>query len=387
MHAHDIRTRLGEAARAHATWGEGDADVAAMEQHASEGCSVCARALVNGREMAVLLAQSEAPATGVGRSLPSAASRIAAHVRGTMDARKAAAAPADERVRALDPSATVARRHIRLPGEAARIREIDALRATEGGDRDGASRLLEQLSRFLDFELLFVSVVRGERAVARAQRGLAPEQAAFRELRREMSYCTHTVSGEGPLVIENALAEPFFRGNKAATRFGMAAYVGVPLRTTAGVVVGTLCALSPRPRAIPPETVALLSVLARRAVAEIERERTPELLCAVVEASSDRGDVYSETFFRDLIAAQSARDLRRSRSSSILVMRAESAETVLDWIEAHETAGRLAPDEIGLLLPGVDVEAAAGRLARLPAVASARAAPLSATRQRPGAVA
>lgn len=352
-----------------------------MEQHALEGCSVCARALVNGREAAVLLAQSEAP----GRPTAQSVSRLLGTVRGTMEARKAAAAPEAPRgetqapsrdvrrspPRVLDPSASVAAKHIRLPGEAARVREIDALGATALRPGDGSNRLLDQLARFVDFEVLFVAVVRGERAIARAQRGLAPEQAAFRELRREMSYCTHCVSGEGPLVIENALVEPFFRGNKAATRFGMAAYVGVPLRTTAGVVIGTLCCLSSKPRAIPPETVGLLEVLARRALAEIERERAPELLRAVVEASSERADVYAEGFFRDLVAAELAR-ASSAPPSSLLTMRAESAASVLEWIDAHETAGRLGPSTFGVLLPGVGRGAAAERLARLPIAAAAQ---------------
>jgi GAF domain-containing protein len=207
--------------------------------------------------------------------------------------------------------------------------------------------------------------------------------AAFRELRREMSYCTHTVSGEGPLVVENALEEPFFRGNKAVTRFGMASYVGVPLRTTTGMIVGTLCALSATPHAVAPETVALMEVLARRALAEIERERTPALLRDLVEVSSGSADVYSEAFFRDLVAAERART-SSARSSWLITMRAESAMIVLDWIEAHETAGRIATTDFGLLLPGVSAEAAAARVARLPAIAAARAVPLASTQARPG---
>lgn len=363
MHQHDVRTRLGEASFAPSSWAGATADVLALEAHASEGCSICARALVNTRELAVSLALSEAPVRPAERSRAALLSRT----RGLLAARAARGAAASSAPRVIDPSATIAHRHIAHPSEPGRLREIEALRALEQRPGEGTGRLLAQLARFLDFSLFFVSIVRGDRVVYRAQRGLPESMAAFRELRREMSYCTHTVSGEAPLVVENAREEPFFRGNKAVTRFGVVAYAGVPLRTAAGVVVGTLCALDFAPRAITPAMVSILEVFARRAVAEIERERTPALLASVLEATSERGDVHGEGFFRDLVAAQHAR--RAEHPSALLSIRAATPERLLDWVDAHETAGRLAPGVLGLLLPGVGAGAAAPRLAQLRAAA------------------
>lgn len=416
MHDPEARARLIEPAHAQATWSTEGRDVAAMERHATEGCSVCARALVNGREMAVLLATSAAESLPIdaSRSPPHDLSRSArrgmlpealrGRLRATMESRREAArdvsrsrshvgsegpgnAAGKGAPRILDPSATVAHRHILLPGEAARVREIDELLGTEPRPGEGSDRLLAQVARFVDFEILFVSIVRAERAVARVQRGLDERMASFRELRREMSYCTHCVSGEAPLVIENALAEPFFRGNKAATRFGIAAYVGVPLRSARGIVLGALCALSSRPRAIAPELVGVLEVFARRAVAEIERERTPELLRAIVERSSERADVYAEGFFRDLVAAEHARSASAERSALLAVRaaRAEETEAVLGGLDEGETAGRLGASVVGVLLPGVGGEAATARLARLREAAGASVIGVAMAGDRAGA--
>jgi hypothetical protein len=361
MHDPSVSTRLGEASLAHAAWANGSPETAALEQHASEGCSVCARALVNARELAVDLAAS-------GRAVAPderLRSTLLDRTRATLAARRAAAAGRPEaRPRAMDPSTIVAHKHIVAPGEPARVQEIDALRATELRPGEGTERMLGQLACFLDFSVFFVSIVRGERAVYRAQRGLPESLRVFRELRREMSYCTHCVSANAPLLVENATKEPFFRGNKAATRFGVAAYAGVPLRAATGVTLGTLCALDFAPRAIAPGTAAVLEVFARRAVAEIERERTPSMLADVLLASSDRADVYSRSFFLDLVAAERSRPTAPGRTA-LLVVRAGDAAEVLGLVGEHETAGHIEGSTFGVLLPGVGRDAAAARFSRL----------------------
>jgi hypothetical protein len=378
MHTHDVRTRLGEALCAPSAWAGTGPEAIALEEHASAGCSICARALVNARELAVDLALAEAPALAQPPSAR-AVERLLHRTRDVLAARRGRARPDMHSVRqlvprVLDPSAAVAHEHLTHPSEPDRTREIDALQAVTPRPGEGAPRLLAQLARFLDFPILFVTIVRGEKAIYRAQHGLPSSLASFRELRREMSYCTHTVSGGAPLVIENARVEPFFRGNKAVTRFGIAAYAGVPLRTTTGIVVGTLCALDFEPRAITPETVALLEVFARRAVAELERERTPALLASALEATSTKGDIHSEDIFRALIAAQHAR-----QPSALLAIRASSAEpgSWLGWIDEHETAGQLSPGVFGLLMPGVGPRMAEDRLARLRHAAATSAAGLA----------
>jgi hypothetical protein len=375
MHHQHLHTRLGEASHAPLVWLEAAPETAILEAHASEGCSPCARALVNARELAVELALAEAPIRPRERFRRSVLDRT----RGTLAARRAAA-PAGGiepvKPRSGDPSSVVAHMHIRQPAEAERTLEIDALRAGEERPGDGSARMLSQLARFLDFAVFFVSIVRGERVGYRVKHGLSDNLGVFREMRREMSYCTHCVSGEAPLVIENAFLEPFFRGSKAATRFGVGAYVGVPLRTSRGILIGTLCALDFAPRTLAVGTVPLLEVFARRAVMEIEHERSPELRAGMVEASSDRGDVCSRAFFRDLLVAEHART-SAERSSALIGLHAEDPAQVLEWIDQDETVGRIDGTAFGILVPGAAATAIAERLARLRAAAGASAVSFS----------
>lgn len=365
------RTRLAEALHADSAWIEGSPEAEAIERHASEGCSVCARSLVNAREAVVDLTLAEAPAPP-----PSDQTRRAVldRVRGKLASRRAAfvfQTGLGKGARSMEPSAVVAHKHLVDPADRARIAEIDALRAAESRPGDGSARMLSQLARFLDFSVFFVSIVRGERATYRAQRGLPESLRVARELRREMSYCTHCVSAAAPLIVENAIVEPFFRGNKAVTRFGVAAYAGVPLVATSGITIGTLCALDFAPRTIASETVALLEVFARRAIAIIERERAPRLLDEVIEAASDRADLHTASFFRDLVAVELSRAAKAASPRSALVTLTTSASpsAVVMWLDEHETAGRLDETSFGILLPNTGEGDAAQRAERLRAVA------------------
>ncbi len=361
------RSRSAEATHAQSSWIEGSPEAAELEQHASKGCSVCARALVNARETTVDLALAETtpvpPREGGKRALLD-------RVRGKLGARRTTFLfqAGTVKARVLDPSAVVAHKHLVDPADRARVAEIDALRAAEPRPGDGSVRMLSQLARFLDFSVFFVSIVRGERATYRAQRGLPETLSVFRELRREMSYCTHCISGEAPLLVENALVEPFFRGNKAATRFGVAAYAGVPLRMTSGIVIGTLCALDFAPRAIPAGTLGLIEVFARRAVALIEQERTPSLLAEVLEATSDHADLHAAPHFRDLVDA--GRAISPGGGCALVTVRTKAdPRAILGWIDEHETAGRLDEGTFGVLLPNIGEDAAAQRAERLRAAA------------------
>ncbi|MBK8254373.1 MAG: GAF domain-containing protein [Polyangiaceae bacterium] len=373
----DLHTRLGRAAHAPLLWTFESNDVGELEDHASEGCSVCARALVNARETAVDLALAEQP----GRAPDGGPTNVLTRTRELLRRRRmtgtralgpdgAASGPKPQHAsRASDPSSVVAHKHLALAADADRIHEIDALDARTPRAGEGTERLLAQVARFLDFSVFFVSIVRGERASYRVQRGLAPELAAFRDLRREMSFCTHCVSAEAPLVVENALVEPFFRGNKAATRFGVAAYVGVPLRTQNRIIIGTLCALHFEPKTIPHGAVELLQVFAERAVAEIERERHPDLLKAVLAYSSENGDVYTSPIFHRLVNAEFNRTGRppfeRGPGSVLVTFNAPSEKSAASVVESHETAGCLAPSSYGILLPNAAPNAARERVAKL----------------------
>jgi GAF domain-containing protein len=271
----DLHPRLDDIAPA-AGVGAVDPELAAVEAHAAAGCSPCARALLNARETAAELAVAAgpraAPAAALRARVLASASRIPVTMGGAPPNPPARPVRPPAQVhRFFDPSGELARLHIGAPGDAERTAEVDALDVAAPPEDDACARLLAQLEHMIGFPLLFVSVVRGERVGYRVQRGLDPRAGDMRDRRRETTFCTHTVSGAAPMIVPNAAEEPFFRGSNMVVRFGVKSYVGVPLTTSRGIVVGTVCAMDFRPRAIGPEIVRVLELFTQPVLAEIER--------------------------------------------------------------------------------------------------------------------
>lgn len=266
MEHFEVHQRLDDLGVEILSTGDGDEEseplLSAVTSFASKGCSACARALVNAREISVDLAMAPTPVP------PSSHVRQRVLARMRLDRPPPAAPPAPRRI--LDPAASVAHLHIAGPAESARTAEIDALGARDSSESDACPRLLEELEALIDFPIVIISLLRAEVATYRVQRGLPPQLADFRVLRREMSYCTHCVSTEAPFVVPNAAAEAFFRGSKMVTRFGVNAYVGVPLRSSRGVIIGTICGLDFKPRRIPRSTVAIMEHYTIPVIREIE---------------------------------------------------------------------------------------------------------------------
>ena len=267
MDASTLHDKLAEMAP-RALIGPGDSELTEAEAHAEAGCSICARALVNARDAAVDLAAAVAPAPLPGPALRARILEAVRKGRGGAATARIGTAP-----RFFDPSGEVARRHIGAPGDAERTREVDDLAAALPHEGDRCERFLAQLGRIIGFPVLIVSVVRGARVGYRVQHGLDVAYAEMRDRRRETTFCTHTVSGDAPLVVPNAGEEPFFRGSSMVVKAGMRSYVGVPLRTSRGVVIGTVCAMDFKPRAIGPEVVRAIEVFTEPILAEIERSR------------------------------------------------------------------------------------------------------------------
>lgn len=376
----DLHARIDEIASRAALLAGEDPDVNTAEEHASEGCSVCARALVNARDIGAEMAflTSTLPSADLRDRLLERAQwlRHAAAGRAGEAARGAALPSKDRELKVFDPSGTIAHKHITGPDEADRAREVVDLSAHVPWAGAGASdehepmeRMLVQVDRLLGFPLYFVSVIRGDRVGYRVQRGLSPEAASFGGMRREMTFCTHCVSSGAPLVVKNSAAEPFFRGNPAVSRHRIRAYVGVPLRTSRGIAIGTLCALDYRPREISPEDVRVLELFARRAVAELERPRgLAQLSALLLSADAPRGEIYRRGFFEELLSIELSRLRSSGRASSLVIASGcprEGLAALAGLLRDGEVAGELADGAVGILLSGSGAAEAEARCAAL----------------------
>ena len=145
---------------------------------------------------------------------------------------------------------------------------------------------------------------------------------------REDSMCASVFLDPGTTVVRDAsldprfAANPFVTGEIAEVRF----YASVPLRTSSGLVLGSLCVFSDQAELPTPEQIDLVEVLAQQVVELLElQHRTLQLDHALVELRRSKA-MLSE------FAGRVSHDLRAPLT------------TILGYVELAEDDPAMAPD-------------------------------------------
>jgi diguanylate cyclase (GGDEF)-like protein/PAS domain S-box-containing protein len=144
------------------------------------------------------------------------------------------------------------------PYETERLEALRNLEILDTPAEVSLDRITRLVARVLDVPIALVSLVDEDRQWFKSRQGLdAPETP------REMAFCAHAILQTTPLVVPDAAEDDRFRDNQLVTgaphiRF----YAGVPIRTSKGFAVGTLCAIDERPRQLTQEEIDTLRDLA-----------------------------------------------------------------------------------------------------------------------------
>ena len=136
--------------------------------------------------------------------------------------------------------------------------------ATEAFDR-----LVRLAARVLECPIALLSLIDADRQFFKASFGLPEDLAAARQTPLTHSICQYAVAREDRLVVCDAMVEHWLDDNLAVREFGIRAYAGVPLMSTDGHAIGTLCVADFVPREWTAEQIANLEDLASATVREI----------------------------------------------------------------------------------------------------------------------
>lgn len=119
--------------------------------------------------------------------------------------------------------------------------------------------------------IALVTLVDEDRQWFKARLGPVPAQSP-----REISFCAHAIlTPEEPLIVENPEKDPRFADNPDVTGGLMIRYyAGVPLVSSEGQPVGTLCVIDQNERKLAQDQVEVLRALARHVIALLELRKT-----------------------------------------------------------------------------------------------------------------
>ena len=142
---------------------------------------------------------------------------------------------------------------------------LDALRQAEVLDKPQTpafDRAVRLASRLLGVPVSLVSFVDDQRQFFAAQTGLTGQVCRDRGTPLSHSFCQYVVSSEAPLVVSDARLDPRLARNGAVHDLDVIAYLGVPIRSPQGHVLGSFCAIESQPRVWKDTDIAALEDIA-----------------------------------------------------------------------------------------------------------------------------
>ena len=131
-------------------------------------------------------------------------------------------------------------------------------------------RTTTELTKIFDVPIALVSIVDADWQHFASQCGLPTDLAAEARTSRDVSVCGHVVAANRPLIIEDLARDRRFAGNPLLRQRNLRFYAGVPLRTSVGMPIGSLCILDTRPRTISEREIRLMQMIAEGLMVEIE---------------------------------------------------------------------------------------------------------------------
>ena len=153
--------------------------------------------------------------------------------------------------------------------EGQRLKELRRLRFDEWGASAALGELCAITASLLGTSISLVSLVGENEQTYAGQFGLNTDRTA-----REVSFSAHAIMTSKPFVIENADNDPRFSPNPLVTcERGIKSYIGIPLETSPGIRIGTLCAADRKPRSFNENDIRTLIDLSEIAVSILNSHR------------------------------------------------------------------------------------------------------------------
>ena len=152
----------------------------------------------------------------------------------------------------------------------ARLNALHRLSLLDSAPEEAFDRYTRLASTILSVPMSLVSFVDADRQFFKSGVGLEEPLASCRQTPLSHSFCKHVVATERPLVVSDARIHEVVRDNLAIPDFNVIAYLGIPLKTSDGLVLGSFCVINTEPREWSDKDVAIMTDLAGAVSTEIE---------------------------------------------------------------------------------------------------------------------
>lgn len=168
--------------------------------------------------------------------------------------------------------------------ERRRLSQIDAMGLVDDKPPpDALQHLVGEVARALDVSIALVSLVLEDRQWFKAHCGVTGTMLAERGTPRDWAFCHHVVEGGEALVVPDARNHPVFAENPLVTSGDVGGYIGAPVFSASGDVLGTLCVIDNKPLDYGQDAVDALCALARRVGDHLQRSAPADTIARLLD--------------------------------------------------------------------------------------------------------
>jgi diguanylate cyclase (GGDEF)-like protein len=231
------------------------------------------------------------------------------------------------------------------PDEHLRLQSLRALNLVETPLEERFERITRLAQRVLQAPIAAISLIEADRQWFKSIQGLN-----ISETSRAVSFCSHTILHDAPLIVSDARSDPRFSENPLVSGAPhIVFYAGCPIRSVDGNKVASLCVIDHRPRELSAEDAQILRDLA--AVAEVEffismQSSVQQELIAQVDAAAKQARIdpltriWNRSSIFELLHAELSRARRTHTGMGILMADIDHFKKI------NDTHGHPAGDEV-----------------------------------------
>jgi diguanylate cyclase (GGDEF)-like protein len=256
-----------------------------------------------------------------------------------------------------------------LTDEPARLAALHRMAVLDSEPEEPFENIVALVRTVLGVPMAAVSLIDEDRQWFKARSGFDATETS-----RDVSFCTHTIQQRDPLIVDDATQDARFAANPLVTGDpNVRSYAGVPLRTSDGYNVGSLCAIDTQARAFSASEIDVLEKFARIVVADLELRR--------IAGKDQLTGALTRRGFIDRADQEIERHHRYARPASLAMIDIDhfkaindtyghpAGDTVLRQISQllqsearpNDLLGRLGGEEFAMLMP--ETHSAAGYVA------------------------
>ncbi len=211
------------------------------------------------------------------------------------------ASPAPHDVRPSDDAS--------VPLESARLDELRSYQILDTEPDPTLDGITRAVASLLRTPIALISLVDQDRQWFKSHFGLDATETP-----RDIAFCDRVVRRHKTLVVEDARSDPEYRDNPLVTGPpNVTSYVGVPLETPTGAVLGTLCAIDTAPRRPTSDELDHLRALASAVMSHLELRKKIRLLQARESALEEHAYFFENALDLHCLASTEGRFLSLNR--------------------------------------------------------------------------